>query len=98
VGKLIQWPKKSGQAETEEPLVQPREFAEPRDILKAVFENAESIDQLVVLWTDHDGNLGLLSNLNGVADNLLFLEGAKHKMVAAQFDLSGIKPQGGGTA
>ena len=63
-----------------------KRFVEPRDILLAALENSATIEKLALLVADADGNLGLVSNLDSVAENLLFIEGVKRKIIEAQFD------------
>jgi hypothetical protein len=100
VGDLLQWKgKKSAKASVTGPPQsadgpQPlgdKRFVTPRDILLAATENSASIERLVLLVADEDGNLGLISNLDSVAENLLFIEGIKRKILEAQFDNT-VKP------
>lgn len=103
MGKVIEWykPKPRKAKVTGLPkgkdgpqAVAKEEFVAPRDILQAALENEASIDKCVLLIVDHDGNLGLVSNLDGPAENLMFIEGAKHKIVASQYDTTGFTSTG----
>lgn len=68
------------------------EYVAPIDILQAALENVKTIDRIVLLMTDQEGNLGLVSNLDGPAENLMFIEGVKGKIIASQYDTTGFKP------
>lgn len=107
MGKLIEWykPQKKRGKSTKTSVTGPPakdgvqpvekgEYVRPRDILQAALENEASIDKCVLLIVDQDGNLGLVSNLDGAAENLMFLEGAKQKIVASQYDTSGFTSTG----
>lgn len=101
MGDLLEWKKGKPKAKTsvtgppegaDGPQdLPPHKFVEPVDILRAALENHQYIEQIVVLVADDEGNLGLISNLDSPAENLLFIEGMKQKIIEAQFE-NGKKP------
>lgn len=61
------------------------------DILKQCLENADTIDQVLVLTMDKQGVLGFLGNCEGLAETVLFME-----LVKAQALFSRVEGPNGG--
>ncbi len=73
---------------TRQPLVEPAVDADVLEVATADFvlrnclKNADSIDEIVVLMKDNDGQLGLVGNLDGLGETLLFLDTVKAQAIA----------------
>lgn len=64
------------------------------DILKQCLDNADSIQQVIVLTADRDGVLAFVGNCDGLAESLLFMD-----LIRAQALFTRIEgPNGGGVA
>ena len=47
---------------------------EPIDVLTACLENVKSLEAVCVLTKDKEGTLGFISSIEGLAENVLFME------------------------
>lgn len=65
------------------------------DILRELAANAESTEEILVLMRDKNGAMGLVSNLDGMAENLFFIKRAEFELLKRESE-SAKGPQGGG--
>jgi len=47
---------------------------EPIDVLTACLENVKSLEAVCVLTKDKEGTLGFISSIEGLSENVLFME------------------------
>lgn len=79
--KLLKFPKPAPEV-VEAAVEEAGEYFESsRGVLQEVLENAEEIDQVLVVWRDHSGVIHWTGNTEGPGDSILLMEKAKNFMV-----------------
>ncbi len=56
------------------PVAVPEMTAEPLDILNECVKQAASMDEVIVMFKNKEGDFGFISSIEGVAENVLFME------------------------
>lgn len=57
-----------------------------KDILEQALANAGSITDVLLMARDKSGELGFLTNVEGMAESLLFIERVRHRMMTKDAD------------
>ena len=81
---------------TRRPLVEQKEeevilIPTPEAILKKCLESADTMETLLILTMDKDGELAFIGNCEGLAESVLFMDMVRMKALYSQ-----IEPSGGG--
>jgi hypothetical protein len=54
----------------------------PKDVLEQLLPDADNIEDILIMCVDKDGQIGFLTNLDGLAESNLFIDRVKHRMLA----------------
>ena len=65
-------------------VVVPDMVCGPKEVLEERLTNADSMEDVLVLFKNKDGAIGFTSTVEGVAENILFIERIKMQILFAQ--------------
>lgn len=83
MGQLIEFYKPKPKPPAPAPaIVEDPERMTADEVLEPLLKRASTISDILVLMADTDGQLGFVTNLEGMAESLLFMARVKHRVLS----------------